>query len=183
MGQQTLLYKTKVCHPTNLCIEKLEVLLQEDCFLGESAPHITQKKMPKHLRKVSTRGTSKAPPCFPPQVCTGSWTGKPASPNPSSVAKRQKQKCGSCLVLFSEFKQWAEHQSCQESCCGTSPSKHCWHSRNLLDGRRKKASEKPQKQTSSFPLVTLGNTETSKQKMWVKVHASILFGHYSYHTF
>lgn len=60
-----------------------------------------------------------------------------------------------CLVLFSELKQGAEHQPCQESCWGTSPSKHCRHSWNLLDGRRE-ASEKPQKQTSCFPLVTLG---------------------------
>lgn len=101
-GQQMLFQKSKVCHHTSP--RGWRFSCRKILPMGKHSTQCTEK-MPKHLHKVNTRGASKAPPCFPPQVCTGRQTSKPASSNPCSVVKRQKQKCGSCLVLFSEFQQ------------------------------------------------------------------------------
>lgn len=115
----------------------------------------------------------KFPLCFPAQVYTGRWAMR--SSNPSTLwLEMQLPRFRSCLVLFSEVKHWAEHQTCQHSWCGTSLSKHCWHSWNLPDGRRE-ASEKPQIQTSCFPFVTLGiQKQVNKTLRWKSTQLYLL---------
>lgn len=158
-GQQTLPCKTEVC-PSAAVPRNIPSYSRMVC-----APH--SSVTPQQLGWAGIAGASKAPLCFPAQVCTGGWTTTRPWSHPSTVGlEAQHPRFHFSLMLFPEVKQWAEHQTCQQPWCGTSPSKHCWHSWNLLDGR-KEASEKPQTQTSCFQSLALGiQTQVNKTLRW-----------------
>lgn len=173
--QPTLIYKTRV-HPIILCIYRSQRCSSRKVPSYRRVVHAPHSSiMPKHLGQVRIAGVSEVAPCFPAQVYTGRWAMSRLRSNPSALwLEMQLPHFHFCLVLFSEVKHWAEHQTCPQSWCGTSPSKHCWHSWNLPDGRRE-ASEKPQIQTSCFPFVTPGiQKQVNKTLRWKSTQLYLL---------